>query len=134
MTIATTTAPGTGSAAADPELTDPVGAVRDWLEENWDPELTVAEWWERLGLAGWSAPTLPVESYGRGLSRSDAVAVAKAINEFGALGAPSGLGLLLAAPTIVTHGTCARSIAFRTRMAPPTVPIRSASSPVIVPG
>jgi alkylation response protein AidB-like acyl-CoA dehydrogenase len=105
MTIATTTEPGTGSATTGSELTDPVDAVRHWLEENWDPELTVAEWWERLGLAGWSAPTLPVESYGRGLSRSDAVAVAKAINEFGALGAPSGLGLLLAAPTIVTHGT-----------------------------
>jgi hypothetical protein len=61
MTIATTTEPGMGSAAPEPELTDPVDAVRRWLEENWDPELTVADWWERLGLAGWSAPTLPVE-------------------------------------------------------------------------
>ena len=22
---------------------------RSWLEESWDPDLTVAEWWERLG-------------------------------------------------------------------------------------
>ena len=21
-----------------------------WFRENWDPELTVAEWWERLGV------------------------------------------------------------------------------------
>jgi alkylation response protein AidB-like acyl-CoA dehydrogenase len=84
---------------------DPVAEVRTWLAANWDPDLTVAEWWERLGLAGWSAPTLPEEAYGRGLSRSDAVAVAKAVAEFGALGAPAGLGLLLAAPTIATHGT-----------------------------
>ncbi|MDX2378492.1 MAG: acyl-CoA dehydrogenase family protein [Acidimicrobiia bacterium] len=84
---------------------DPVADVRDWLADNWDPGLTVAEWWERLGLAGWSAPTLPIESYGRGISRSDAVAVAKAISDFGALNAPAGLGLLLAAPTITTHGT-----------------------------
>ena len=33
-----------------------VDEVRTWLDENWDPDLTVAQWWERLGLAGWSAP------------------------------------------------------------------------------
>jgi alkylation response protein AidB-like acyl-CoA dehydrogenase len=84
---------------------DVVDEVRTWLEENWDPDLTVAEWWERLGLAGWSAPTLPENAYGRGLSRGDAVLVQNTIAEFGALGAPGGLGLLLAAPTIATHGT-----------------------------
>ncbi|TFH14086.1 MAG: acyl-CoA dehydrogenase, partial [Acidimicrobiales bacterium] len=83
---------------------DVVDEVRTWLEENWDPDLTVAEWWERLGLAGWAAPTLPTDAYGKGLSRGDAVLVQNAINEFGALGAPGGLGLLLAAPTIATHG------------------------------
>jgi alkylation response protein AidB-like acyl-CoA dehydrogenase len=86
--------------------TDPlIDEIRAWLTENWDPELTVAQWWERLGLAGWSAPTLPEGSYGRGLSRSDAVRVQNEIAAFGAVGAPSGLGLLLAAPTIATHGT-----------------------------
>ena len=29
--------------------TDAVAEVKAWLEENWDPDLTVAEWWERLG-------------------------------------------------------------------------------------
>ena len=28
---------------------DVVDELRAWLEENWDPDLTVAEWWERLG-------------------------------------------------------------------------------------
>ena len=84
---------------------DPVAEVTAWLEANWDPELTVAEWWERLGLAGWSAPGLPENAYGKGLSRNDAVRVARAISDFGALSAPGGLGLLLAAPTIATHGT-----------------------------
>jgi alkylation response protein AidB-like acyl-CoA dehydrogenase len=83
---------------------DVVDEVRSWLEENWDPDLTVAQWWERLGLAGWSAPTLPENAYGRGLSRGDAVIAANTISDFGALGAPGGLGLLLAAPTIATHG------------------------------
>ena len=84
---------------------DPVGEVKAWLEENWDPDLTVAEWWERLGLSGWAAPGLPENAYGKGLNRNDSVAVQNAISEFGALGAPGGLGLLLAAPTIAAHGT-----------------------------
>jgi alkylation response protein AidB-like acyl-CoA dehydrogenase len=79
--------------------------LRAWLENNWDPDLTVGEWWERLGLAGWSSPGLPTNAYGKGISRSDAVTVANEISKFGAVGAPAGLGLLLAAPTIATHGT-----------------------------
>ena len=39
------------------------------------------------------------------MARADAVLVAQEISNFGALGAPAGLGLLLAAPTIATHGT-----------------------------
>ena len=79
--------------------------LRAWLDNNWDPDLTVAEWWERLGLAGWSAPGLPTNAYGKGMARSDTVLVQQEIANFGALGAPAGLGLLLAAPTIATHGT-----------------------------
>ncbi len=79
--------------------------LQAWLDSNWDPDLTVGEWWEKLGLAGWSAPALPENAYGRDLSRNDAVAAARQIAKHGALGAPGGLGLLLAAPTIATHGT-----------------------------
>jgi alkylation response protein AidB-like acyl-CoA dehydrogenase len=82
-----------------------IDELREWLSSSWDPDLTVAAWWERLGLAGWSAPTLPPNAYGRGLSRNDGVRVSQEIDRFGALGAPAGLGLLLAAPTIATHGT-----------------------------
>jgi len=79
--------------------------LRSWLTKNWDPDLTVGEWWERLGLQGWSAPGLPTNGYGKGMARADTVLVAQEIANFGALGAPAGLGLLLAAPTIATHGT-----------------------------
>ena len=99
------TATEASPASSDAGSGDVVEEVRAWLEQNWDPDLTVAEWWERLGLAGWAAPTLPEHAYGRGLSRGDAVQVQQTIAEFGALGAPGGLGLLLAAPTIATHGT-----------------------------
>ncbi len=79
--------------------------LRAWLDGNWDPDLTVAQWWERLGLAGWAAPGLPTSAYGKGMARSDVVLVQQEIAKSGALGAPAGLGLLLAAPTIAAHGT-----------------------------
>ena len=89
----------------DPPVADVIDELKGWLDANWDPDMTVGEWWERLGMAGWSAPSLPAESYGRGVSRNDAVRVAETIADHGALPAPGGLGLLLAAPTIATHGT-----------------------------
>jgi alkylation response protein AidB-like acyl-CoA dehydrogenase len=91
----------TETASTEALLSD----FRAWLNINWDPDLTVGEWWERLGLAGWSAPTLPAYAYGKGMARADAVLVQQEISGFGALGAPAGLGLLLAAPTIAAHGT-----------------------------
>jgi alkylation response protein AidB-like acyl-CoA dehydrogenase len=91
----------TGDSGTDELLSD----LRSWLAKNWDADLTVGEWWERLGLEGWSAPGLPANAYGKSMARTDAVQVAQEISKFGALGAPAGLGLLLAAPTIATHGT-----------------------------
>jgi alkylation response protein AidB-like acyl-CoA dehydrogenase len=89
-------------------VADVIEELKGWLAANWDPDMTVGEWWERLGMEGWSAPSLPAESYGRGVSRNDAVRVAETIAGHGALAAPGGLGLLLAAPTIATHGTRAQ--------------------------
>jgi alkylation response protein AidB-like acyl-CoA dehydrogenase len=76
--------------------------VESWLDESWDPKLTVGEWWHRLAAAQLTHPVLP-EPWGRGWSRSEASALAKAMVERGALGPPSGLGLMLAAPTMIAH-------------------------------
>jgi alkylation response protein AidB-like acyl-CoA dehydrogenase len=84
--------------------TDVIGELKAWLNDNWEPDLTVRQWWERLGESGWAAPTWPVEWYGKGLSRAEGVQVARVIREFGALGPPGGLGLLLAGPTIIAQG------------------------------
>jgi alkylation response protein AidB-like acyl-CoA dehydrogenase len=88
-----------------PSTDELLSDLRAWLKQNWDPDLTVGDWWERLGTAGWSAPGLPTNAYGKAVARADAVLVADEITAFGALGAPAGLGLLLAAPTIAAHGT-----------------------------
>jgi alkylation response protein AidB-like acyl-CoA dehydrogenase len=97
MTDATTLADTDAGAVLD--------ELRSWLSDNWDPDLTVAQWWEKLGVAGWAAPTLPTHAYGRGVARAVGVQIQREISAFGALSAPAGLGLLLAAPTIADHGT-----------------------------
>ena len=79
--------------------------VREWVAANWDPDLTVAAWWELLADAGWSVPAWPTDWHGRGLARDEAMAVKAEIVACGALGAPGGLGMLLAGPTILTQGT-----------------------------
>ncbi len=79
--------------------------LRAWLGENWDPDITVGEWWQRLARSGYAAPTFPEDSFGRGYDRGLAKVVSREIAKAGAIGAPAGLGLLLAAPTLVVHGT-----------------------------
>ena len=33
--------------------------VRAWLEANWDPNLSLLEWRDRLADSGWGCPTWP---------------------------------------------------------------------------
>jgi alkylation response protein AidB-like acyl-CoA dehydrogenase len=79
--------------------------VQEWVADNWDPGLTLAEWWERLADSGWAVPTWPEEWHGKGLPRDLAAAVMNELAKAGAVGPPSGLGILLAGPTIIAHGT-----------------------------
>ena len=90
------------SAEAGGELAREVAA---WLKQHWDPALPVEAWWRLVARAGWSAPHLPVAQGGRGLPRSADRQVRALFAQHGALRPPGGLGLLMAAPTILTHGT-----------------------------
>ncbi|HEX5096720.1 MAG TPA: acyl-CoA dehydrogenase family protein [Acidimicrobiia bacterium] len=87
-----------------PSVEDVRAEVKAWLEENWNPDLTVGEWWDILARSGYAAPTFPEDCWGKGWPRDLAMAVAEVIAEHGAIGPPAGLGYLLAAPTIVAHG------------------------------
>ena len=79
--------------------------VVSWLQHNWDPNLSVDEWWQAVAKAGWTAPHLSAEQGGRGLTRRSPTTVRSAFAAHGSLRPPGGLGLLMAAPTILTHGT-----------------------------
>jgi alkylation response protein AidB-like acyl-CoA dehydrogenase len=97
------------SATAEPsgprQNTELWDEVNEWLRDNWDPELSVEAWWQLVADAGWSAPHFTPEQGGRGLFRRSQVIVRSAFSKFGALMPPGGLGLLMAAPTILTQGT-----------------------------
>ena len=90
--------------------------VRTWIEKNWDPDLTVAQWWERLGASGYAAPTFPEADFGRGYSRALAIVVNDELAAAGAVGPPAGLGYLLAAPTLVAHASREQKDVWLTRI------------------
>ncbi len=81
------------------------GAVEAWLDENWDENLNVGDWWDRLGSSGYAHPILAEKAYGKGWSRSHAATVMAIMADRNVMGPPSGLGRMLAAPTIATHGS-----------------------------
>jgi alkylation response protein AidB-like acyl-CoA dehydrogenase len=87
---------------------DVLGEVTEWLEANWDPELPLREWWQRLGESGWAQAHWPREWYGRGLTRADGLAVSVAIQRFGAVPGPAGFATGMAGPTLLVHGTDAQ--------------------------
>ena len=87
-------------------------AARDWLAANWDPELTVRDWWARLADSGWGFPTWPEAWFGRGMSAAAAAGVRSAYAETGVLPPPTGLGQLLGGPMLLLHATEAQQNRF----------------------
>ena len=80
-------------------------AVEAFCDRNWDPDLTVEQWWRLLAGAGYSHPMLPESAGGLGYGMDQAALVSLVLAERGVLGPPGGLGRMLAAPTIAFHGT-----------------------------
>jgi alkylation response protein AidB-like acyl-CoA dehydrogenase len=78
--------------------------ARAWFEANWDPEITLGEWWARLGESGWGFPTWPKHAFGKGLDGEAARIVSAERTRVGAPGPPSGIGPMMAGPTVAEHG------------------------------
>ncbi len=77
----------------------------EWFQQNWDPDAPLGTWWQRLADSGWGFPAWPEQWFGRGLDRDLAIEVDAARAAVGAVGPPSGIGVMMAGPTIVEHGT-----------------------------
>jgi alkylation response protein AidB-like acyl-CoA dehydrogenase len=78
--------------------------VRAWIKRAWDPDMRLVEWRRLLAAEGWAAPSWPQEWHGRGLPAWADSLVAAELVAVGAVGAPLGAAMSLAAPTILAHG------------------------------
>ncbi len=80
-------------------------SIAEWLQENWNTDITLREWWSRLATAGLGFPTWPEKMGGRGWDRASLRVVSKAFAKVGAIGAPTGLGTLMGGPVLLQFGT-----------------------------
>jgi alkylation response protein AidB-like acyl-CoA dehydrogenase len=78
--------------------------VRAWLEVAWDPERPLDEWRALLVDSGWGCPGWPRDRYGRGLPPDLARVATDELRAAGAVGPAVGVGMSLAAPTLLEHG------------------------------
>ena len=79
--------------------------ARTWLEKNWNPNLDLFEWRNKLADSGWGLPNWPSDWYGRDLPAGLVPIVEEEFQRIGALPIPKSGIRMLAAATILNHGT-----------------------------
>src|SRR3979411_2762636 len=79
--------------------------VRAWLKANWNPELGLVEWRNKLAESGWGVPHWPTQWYGRDLPVAFNAVVDEEFQRIGAVGVAKAGIRTLAAATILAHGT-----------------------------
>lgn len=79
--------------------------LRAWLDENWDLDLGLFEWRDRLAVSGWGAPQWPKKWYGRDLPVGLVRVVDEELKRVGAPGVAKKGAAILASATIQAHGT-----------------------------
>src|SRR5215813_14038419 len=79
--------------------------VRTWLAANWDPEMSLVAWRNKLIDSGWGMPQWPEAWHGRGLPLGLVRAVEEEFARIGAVGVAKSGVRLLAAATLLEHGT-----------------------------
>lgn len=79
--------------------------IREWLAKNHEPGMTLERWHAVLAESGWAAPLWPERYGGRGASASEAIIFNQERQKLGAEPPPRGIGVPMAGPTIITHGS-----------------------------
>ena len=79
--------------------------VRAWLEANWNPNLGLVEWRNKLIDSGWGVPHWPKDWYGRDLPMALEPVVEEEMQRIGAVGVAKAGIRRLAAATLLAHGT-----------------------------
>ena len=76
-----------------------------WFEANWDPTMSLGDWWARLAGAGYAFPRWPKMAGGRSFNKAESAAITRARRDAGAYGPPNGVATFLVAPTLFQYGT-----------------------------
>ena len=79
--------------------------VSSWINANWDASLDLITWRKKLADSGWGAPDWPREDFGMGLSPEESSVIEEEFSKKGVIGAAQSGVRLLAAVTILEHGT-----------------------------
>jgi alkylation response protein AidB-like acyl-CoA dehydrogenase len=79
--------------------------VRAWLSANWDPDMSLVAWRNKLADSGWGMPQWPEQWHGRGLPVGLVRVVEEEFAAVGAVGAARSGVRLLAAATLLEHGS-----------------------------
>ena len=90
-------------------MSEPTEAVvraeaRAWLEANWNPDLGLVEWRNRLIDSGWGVPSWPKAWHGRDLPAAFEPMVAEEMRRIGAIGVARAGVRGLATATLLAHG------------------------------
>ena len=89
---------------SDLKLVEIEQAVHAWVDEHWDPELSLIEWRNILVDGGWAMPHWPVDYYGRGFTQEESAVVFGVFNHRGVVPVAQTGPRRLAAETILAMG------------------------------
>ena len=86
-------------------ITDTGEGLEAWVADAWARSLSLRDWWEALAAARLAFPQWPVANGGRGWDRALLRRRNAALRAVGAIGPPTGLGVLMGAPIVLQFGT-----------------------------
>lgn len=79
--------------------------VRSWLDSNWDPNTRLIEWRNKLVDSGWGMPSWPEQWFGKDIPAAMIPIVQEEFAQLNAVGVARTGIRLLAAETLLAHGT-----------------------------
>ena len=104
------------TASTDPSADSVRREVREWLEANWDPNEDLVAWRNLLADSGWGMPVWPQQWHGRDLPQALAPVVEEEFARLGVVGVAKTGIRLLAAATLLEHGSDAHKARFLRRI------------------
>ena len=103
-------------ASDDPSADTIRREVREWLEANWNPDEDLVAWRNLLADVGWGMPVWPNQWHGRDLPQALASVVDEEFARLDAVGVAKTGIRLLAAATLLEHGSDAHKARFLRRI------------------